>query len=337
MGAVGSTDIDVITLADSEITGPILAGGRARNGAPRVVIARPDGSGPTDTTAHPLGSRPDIVVSEERAPDEPCGHLDATAIDGLVSVDDLLAAVRARPRAASALALVQRDADRRGLHAGLVAESAAYSMLLAGGEFRAWLAERAPHHHAPSRADPVLVERTGDDLTITLHRPEVHNAADAALLAAWADALDVALADPSIAHVTVRGDGPTFSSGGDLDEFGTFTDPVAAHLLRLERSTGARIDALGDRISVTVHGACRGSGVELPAFAPRVVAHPDTTFALPEVAMGLIPGAGGTVSLTRRIGRLRTTTLALSGATIDAACARRWGLIDEIGRQDHGS
>jgi enoyl-CoA hydratase/carnithine racemase len=70
--------------------------------------------------------------------------------------------------------------------------------------------------------------------------------------------------------------------------------------------------------------------VELPAFAHRVVATRDATFGLPEVGLGLIPGAGGTVSLPRRIGRHRTARLGLSGAAIDAATALEWGLVDEI-------
>ena len=80
-----------------------------------------------------------------------------------------------------------------------------------------------------------------------------------------------------------------------------------------------------------MHGACIGAGVELPAFAARVVAAPDAFFALPEVAMGLVPGAGGTVSLPRRIGRRRTAYLALTGARLDSRRALDWGLVDAIG------
>jgi len=79
-----------------------------------------------------------------------------------------------------------------------------------------------------------------------------------------------------------------------------------------------------------VHGACVGAGCELPAFCRRVCAREDAWFQLPEVGMGLVPGAGGTASLPGRIGRQRTAWLALSGSRIDAAKALRWGLIDEI-------
>jgi enoyl-CoA hydratase/carnithine racemase len=81
---------------------------------------------------------------------------------------------------------------------------------------------------------------------------------------------------------------------------------------------------------VHLHGACVGSGIELPAFAATVLAEPSTVVSLPEVSLGLIPGAGGTVSLPRRIGRHRTARLALTGDRIDAATALEWGLVDAI-------
>ena len=84
-----------------------------------------------------------------------------------------------------------------------------------------------------------------------------------------------------------------------------------------------------------------GAGIELAAFATRVSAHPEASIALPELALGLIPGAGGTVSVTRRIGRQRCAQLALHGGPISAGTALEWGLIDEIlegrGKMDDSS
>ena len=110
-------------------------------------------------------------------------------------------------------------------------------------------------------------------------------------------------------RVVGAGNGPAYSRGGDLDEFGTFPSPEEAHAIRLQTSIGAAIAAIADRVTFHIHGACYGSGIELPAFAHRVVAAPDTTIALPEIGLGLIPGAGGTVSITNRIGveRMRAT------------------------------
>ena len=86
----------------------------------------------------------------------------------------------------------------------------------------------------------------------------------------------------------------------------------------------------GSRTTAFVHGGVVGAGVELAAFARQVVAANGTTFRLPEVAMGLIPGAGGTVSVTGRIGRWRAAWLMLTGSVLDARRARIWGLVDHV-------
>jgi enoyl-CoA hydratase/carnithine racemase len=90
------------------------------------------------------------------------------------------------------------------------------------------------------------------------------------------------------------------------------------------------VRALEDRITVRLHGACIGAGVEVPAAGHRIVAGPGSVFRLPEVGMGLIPGAGGTATIPRRIGRRRACYMAICGADIDLATARQWGLVDEI-------
>jgi enoyl-CoA hydratase/carnithine racemase len=218
---------------------------------------------------------------------------------------------------------------------GLVAESALYSALQAGPEHRAWRAATPVAHRPGADGDDddsgerVRVERVGDQLRIALARPERRNALDVAMRDQLLAALAIAEADPDL-HVVLGGDGPSFCAGGDLDEFGTAPDPATAHLVRLRRSVGAALHRLATRTTVHVHGANAGSGVELAAFAGRVVAGPDATFVLPELAMGLVPGAGGTVSLPRRIGRHRTAWLALTGRPVDAATARAWGLVDAV-------
>ena len=147
---------------------------------------------------------------------------------------------------------------------------------------------------------------------------------------ALVEGVRTAVGDASITEVILRGAGPAFCSGGDLDEFGTLPDPATAHAIRSTRNAGRLLSHCSDRLRAELQGACVGAGIELAAFARRVTASGDAFFQLPEVAMGLIPGAGGTVSIPRRIGRQRTAYLALSGLPIDAATAHRWGLIDEI-------
>ncbi|MDZ4374202.1 MAG: enoyl-CoA hydratase-related protein, partial [Phenylobacterium sp.] len=70
--------------------------------------------------------------------------------------------------------------------------------------------------------------------------------------------------------------------------------------------------------------------IEVPAAAGRLAAGPGAFFRLPEVGMGLIPGAGGTVTIPRRIGRHRTCWMALTGADVDLATALAWRLVDEV-------
>jgi enoyl-CoA hydratase/carnithine racemase len=181
----------------------------------------------------------------------------------------------------------------------------------------------------PNSEPAVLLDRVGDELRVTLNRPERRNALGVEIRDGLLDAFAVAHADPSL-RVVVDGRGPAFCAGGAVDEFGTFPSPQEAHAIRLQTSIGAAIDAMRDRVEFRIHGACYGSGIELPAFASRVVAHPDTTIALPEIGLGLIPGAGGTVSMTRRNGVTRMLELGLSRQPIDAPTALAWGLIDEI-------
>jgi enoyl-CoA hydratase/carnithine racemase len=257
-------------------------------------------------------------------------HFDVVVADE-AELAPILATIRRTPLAATALVQLLRHSAGLDVHAGLIAESLVYSTLQGGLEFGAWLADqsaRPPHKEDLEPA--VLVRRRADRLELTLNRPRKHNAFSAEMRDGLVEGLRVAVGDPSIAEVVVRGAGPSFSSGGDLDEFGTLPDPATAHAIRSTRNPARLLADCADRVRFEVHGACVGAGAELPAFARRVVAAEDAFFQLPEVSMGLVPGAGGTVSIPRRIGRQRTAQLALSGRRLDAETAWRWGLIDEL-------
>ncbi|MDT7700592.1 MAG: hypothetical protein QOJ30_2917 [Pseudonocardiales bacterium] len=251
--------------------------------------------------------------------------------DPVAQAEAVHAAVVANPHAATVLAGLLRWSGSLPVPAALDAESFAYSTLLGGPEFRRWLEHRGPRPlPPPAPADPVLVARAGDELRITLNRPERRNAYGREVRDALVEALQIAELDDTVDRVVLNGAGPSFCAGGDLDEFGTTPDLVTAHLVRTRGGAAGPLHRLGEHVEVRVHGACVGAGIELPALAGRILAHPDTTFRLPEVGMGLIPGAGGTVSIPRRIGRWRTLHLALTGAALDARTALEWGLIDQV-------
>ena len=330
-GGAVAVPLAAVDLGAADAQGPASAGGVAARAAAHareadrlLVGVLPPGSAPPDPA---LLDALDLTLT---GPDAAAGRTTVAVPDPEADLRALDEAARRSPRAALVLRDVLRTTPLLPVQAALDVESYAYSTLLGGPEFARWLAGRGPRPLPPDVADPVLVDRTGATLRITLNRPERRNAYGRLLRDALVDALRLAVLDDGIARVVLDGAGPAFCSGGDLDEFGTAPDPATAHLVRTRGGAGRLVHRLRDRIEVRVHGACVGAGIEIPAFAGRVTAAPDAVFRLPEAAMGLIPGAGGTVSIPRRVGRWRTLYLALSGRALDAATARDWGLVDAV-------
>lgn len=240
------------------------------------------------------------------------------------------AAVAAQPVASALLLRVLRLTETLEPKAGLEVESLAYSALLGGQGFRDWLAARGPLPLPAVPPEPVRVMREGDAVALVLEDPASHNALTAVMRDALVAALDACLADPTRPTVTLCGGPRVFCSGGALAEFGQAGDLAAAHLLRRAQSVAGRVLALGPRGRVRVQGAAIGAGAEIAAAAAQVQAGPRAWFRLPELAMGLIPGAGGCVSIPRRIGRHRAAWLMLTGQRIGAAQALDWGLVDRV-------
>ncbi|QJR02290.1 enoyl-CoA hydratase/isomerase family protein [Sphingobium yanoikuyae] len=251
-------------------------------------------------------------------------------------MNDRRRAIEARvakaPMAAGIAMDVARACDHLPFDLGITVESLGYSTLLAGGEFRTWRHGRGRPSAIVDEVDrpQVRVEREDDHVTITLARPDTRNAMRAPMRDALHEALCAVLDDPSRPGMTLRGEGDCFSTGGDLAEFGIADDMAKAHAIRTLRSCAARLHALGARARVELHGACIGSGIEIAAAATYRSARPGTFFLLPELDMGLIPGAGGTVSLARAIGRHRASYMLLSGRRIGLAEAVQWGLVEEV-------
>ncbi|MGV0807777.1 enoyl-CoA hydratase/isomerase family protein [Mycolicibacterium setense] len=287
----------------------------------------------------PAGIRVGIDIPTDDATftltERPCEDRRAITVGSVEqAVDQLTERCRAWPQAAAVCDDVLRSFDPAGpARAGVITESLAYSTLQAGPEFARWLAERGPAT-APQLPDPVQARRDGDTLHVRFNRPQRHNAFSTDARGALLEALEVARLDPSVDEVVLGGNGRSFCSGGDLAEFGSFADPASAHLARTRHSPALVLDELtarlGQRCRAEVHGQVLGSGLEMAAYCGWVSCDPDATIGLPELALGLIPGAGGTVSITRRIGRWRTAYLVLSGRTVDAATALAWGLVDEV-------
>jgi enoyl-CoA hydratase/carnithine racemase len=307
--------------------GPVAAAARMVAAALPVtagLLSRP----PTAALAPLLGAATLTLAAG------PAAGQDRTLVpvtDLAAAAERLRAAVAGSPRAAIACGQLLRQTAELDTGPGLAAEAAIYSVLLGGPEFARWLAARGAPRPAPGPArPPVQLSRTDGHLSVVLDDPGRRNALSARLREALLEAVLLADADETITDVEISAAGPAFCSGGDLDEFGTATDLVAAYLVRLARAPWRVIDRIAGRVTVRVHGACIGAGTEMAAFGGRVVAAPGAFFALPEVGMGLVPGAGGSVSVPRRVGRWRAAWLMLTGERLPAGTALSWGLVDEV-------
>jgi enoyl-CoA hydratase len=251
-------------------------------------------------------------------------------LDDPRGLDALVASIETAPLAAMVLVQVLRATEHLAPDQALLVESMAFATLQAGPEFKAWL---AAHEPAPLTQEPdasLLVQRDGGVLHLAFNRPARRNAVNRPVRDALVEALALAEADGTITTIELSGAGRCFSIGGDLDEFGQTPDPATAHVIRTLRSPAMALARVAGRLVARVHGVSVGAGVEFAAFAGRVVAAPNASFQLPELSMGLIPGAGGCVSIPRRIGRQRAAWLALSGRRINARTALEWGLVDAV-------
>jgi enoyl-CoA hydratase len=259
----------------------------------------------------------------------------ATGCDVLIesprAARTLIANIEQAPLAAAVLVQLLRSVHGLSRETALMAESLAYGTLQAGRDFRRWRELATPLPPVPPEPGPaVVLQRRGDTLSIELNRPRNHNAMSVEMRDALCEALQLVIDDPSITDVELSGRGRCFCTGGDVSEFGSAPDPATAHIVRTLSLPGRLLARCAQRVTAVVHGACVGSGIEFPAFAGRLLAKAGAFFQLPELRYGLIPGAGGCISVARRIGRQRTTWLALSGRRVNAHTALDWGLVDGI-------
>jgi enoyl-CoA hydratase len=254
--------------------------------------------------------------------------LDAV-IEPPITAGQLIREVEKSPHTAAVTVQLLRVLEGMPLEAALTAESFAYGLLQGSAEHASWLA-KTRESLQPSPPGTVRIERRNSLLSVVIDRPAASNAIDRHMRDLLHEAFDLAAHDPTITAVRLRAVGKAFCVGADLTEFGTTLDPATAHLIRARTLPALALARRAGIVDVHVQGACVGAGLEIAAFAARVSAAPNAWFQLPELTMGLLAGAGGCVSVSRRIGRQRAALMMLSGRRIDARTALRWRLIDAI-------
>ena len=165
----------------------------------------------------------------------------------------------------------------------------------------------------------------GTVAVLTLDNPPV-NGLGLAVRAGLVEGIDRALADTSVQVVVIIGAGKVFSGGADIREFNT---PKASAEPTLR--TGIRIvEASSKPVVAAIGGTCMGGGLELALGCHFRVAAPDAQVALPEVKLGIVPGAGGTQRLPRAVGVERALNMIVSGTPVPAAQFKDTALFDEI-------
>jgi isohexenylglutaconyl-CoA hydratase len=177
-------------------------------------------------------------------------------------------------------------------------------------------------------APPLLVQREGPVIHLTLNRPERRNAIGGGMGEAMDAALAALATDRAARAVVLRGAGGHFCAGLDLAELGA--DPGAGEARN--RAIAARfqaIAALPQVVVAVVEGACHAGGLGFLCAADIALASADARFAAPEVRRGLVP-AQILPWLVHRMGRSRATRLVLEGRVLDAPAALAAGLLHEV-------
>jgi len=137
--------------------------------------------------------------------------------------------------------------------------------------------------------------------------------------------------DPNAKVAILKGSGEQgFCAGADLTEFGTAPSQVIARSVRWERDLWGLFHTQPKPIVAALHGYVIGSGIEIASLCDVRIAADNCIFRMPEVALGMVPAAGGTQTLPRLIGTSRTLEFILSNRVMKVEEARKIGLVDRI-------
>ena len=179
----------------------------------------------------------------------------------------------------------------------------------------------------PGSGLSVSFEKHGDIAVALVDRPPV-NAIDAGVRAGLLSAASRAASDPAVNALVIACRGRTFMSGADLSELGSIIPPPSyADVLQA-------LESCAKPVIAAMHGTILGGGLEVAMACHYRCATRTARLGMPEITLGILPGAGGTQRLPRLIGVENALDMLLSGAPVDGARALELGLIDEIVRDD---
>lgn len=175
----------------------------------------------------------------------------------------------------------------------------------------------------------ILVEVQGAIGLIRLNRPQVHNALNGALMEELGAALRRFERDEVIRTTVITGNDKAFAAGADIAELQakTFSD---VYLEDFVTASWEEVTRCRKPVIAAVAGLALGGGCELAMMCDFIVAADNARFGQPEVKVGTLPGAGGTQRLTRAIGKAKAMDMCLTGRSLDAEEALRYGLVSRV-------
>jgi enoyl-CoA hydratase len=177
----------------------------------------------------------------------------------------------------------------------------------------------------------LLVDERESILTITISRPKVLNALNAAVLAELSDAFAAVEANEAVRVVIVTGAGDkAFVAGADINELAVLSPVSGRERVRVCQALFDRIERLGKPVIAAINGFALGGGCELAMACTLRIAAETARLGQPEINLGLMPGYAGTQRLPRLVGRGRALELLLTGQPITAEEAWRMGLVNRV-------
>jgi enoyl-CoA hydratase/carnithine racemase len=176
----------------------------------------------------------------------------------------------------------------------------------------------------------LIVADAGPVRTMTFNRPEMHNSFDRAMVDEIIDVVTATGSDPAVRVLVLKGEGRSFSSGADLNEMlgqdGRSVQVITRRWIRMFDA----LEAMPQPVIASVHGHAIAGGTELSLACDFVVAGESSRFGLTESRVGVIPGAGASVRLSRWVGRAAAKEILMVGDPIPAREAFRMGLISRL-------
>jgi enoyl-CoA hydratase len=175
----------------------------------------------------------------------------------------------------------------------------------------------------------ILVERREAIGVITLNRPQALNALNARLISELGSALDDFEADAAIGAIVLTGGPKVFAAGADVKEMASKSYPEI-YLEDFITRGWERVGQCPKPVVAAVAGFALGGGCEVAMMCDIIIAADNARFGQPEIALGTMPGAGGTQRLARFVGKAKAMDLCLTGRMMDATEAERAGLVSRI-------